>query len=107
MRLNHFILVIVTICGVCLISGCDLIGALSQPTVHEKKVTAEYKIADRDENILVFVDRSAGVSNKVTRPDCWINIVPTDGLVLIQESSSGCTCGYSMQMSIAYLPVTN
>ena len=31
--------------------------------MHEKKVTAEYKIADRDENILVFVDRSAGAKN--------------------------------------------
>ena len=39
--------------------------------------------------------------NQVTRPGCFINIIPAGGLVLIPESSSGCTCGYPMQMSMA------
>lgn len=42
--------------------------------------------------------------NKVTRPGCFINILPVGGLVLIPEASSGCTCGYPMQMSIAFVP---
>jgi len=42
--------------------------------------------------------------NKVTRPGCWINIIPACGLVLIPESSSGCTCGFPLQTSIAYAP---
>jgi outer membrane protein assembly factor BamB len=41
---------------------------------------------------------------RVTRPGCWINIIPAGGMVLIPEGSSGCTCGYSMQSSIAFIP---
>ena len=43
--------------------------------------------------------------NTVTRPGCWINIIPAGGLVLIPEASSGCTCGFSLQTSLAYIPV--
>lgn len=42
--------------------------------------------------------------NQVTRPGCFINIIPAGGLVLIPEASSGCTCAYPIQMSIAYAP---
>ena len=42
--------------------------------------------------------------NKVSRPGCWINIIPACGLVLIPESSSGCTCGFPLQTSMAYIP---
>lgn len=42
--------------------------------------------------------------NSVTRPGCWINIIPAGGLVLIPEASSGCTCGYPLQTSIALVP---
>lgn len=40
----------------------------------------------------------------VTRPGCWINILPAGGLVLIPEASSGCTCYYPIQTSIALAP---
>ncbi len=40
----------------------------------------------------------------VTRPGCWINIIPAGGLVLIPEASSGCTCYYSIQTSLALTP---
>jgi len=40
----------------------------------------------------------------VTRPGCWINIIPAGGLILIPEASSGCTCGYSIQTSLALVP---
>ena len=42
--------------------------------------------------------------NHVTRPGCWINIIPAGGLVLIPESSSGCTCAFPLQTSVAYAP---
>jgi outer membrane protein assembly factor BamB len=42
--------------------------------------------------------------NKVSRPGCWINIIPAGGLVLIPESSSGCTCGFPLQTSMAFIP---
>ena len=41
----------------------------------------------------------------VTRPSCWINTLPAGGLVLIPEGSSGCTCGYSIQTTLALAPV--
>ncbi len=48
-------------------------------------------------------DHSKGVQlTEVTRPGCWINIIPAGGLVLIPESSSGCTCGYAVQTSLAF-----
>jgi hypothetical protein len=42
--------------------------------------------------------------NSVSRPGCWINMIPAGGLVLIPEASSGCTCGFSIQTSLAYIP---
>jgi outer membrane protein assembly factor BamB len=42
--------------------------------------------------------------NSVSRPGCWINIIPAGGLVLIPEASSGCTCGYPLQTSMAFVP---
>lgn len=42
--------------------------------------------------------------NSVTRPGCWLNIIPAGGLVLVPEASSGCTCGFSLQTSMAFVP---
>jgi len=39
-----------------------------------------------------------------TRPGCWINMIPAGGLVLIPENSSGCTCGFALQTSLALVP---
>ncbi len=43
--------------------------------------------------------------NNITRPGCWINMVPAGGLLLIPEASSGCSCNFPLQMSIVYQPV--
>ncbi len=40
----------------------------------------------------------------ITRPGCWINIIPAGGLVLLPEASSGCTCAYPVQTSMAFAP---
>ncbi len=40
----------------------------------------------------------------VTRPGCWINILPAGGMVLVPEASSGCTCYFSLQTSLALAP---
>jgi outer membrane protein assembly factor BamB len=42
--------------------------------------------------------------NNVTRTGCWINVIPAGGLVLIPEASSGCTCSYPLQTSMAFIP---
>ncbi len=44
--------------------------------------------------------------NSVTRPGCWINIIPAGGLLMIPEASSGCTCAFPLQTSITYVPLT-
>jgi len=36
----------------------------------------------------------------VTRPSCWMSIIPAGGLVLMPEASSGCTCGFALQTSV-------
>jgi hypothetical protein len=55
-----------------------------------------------------MADFATGKENKMTRatrPGCWINTLPSGGIVLIPEASSGCTCGYAVQTSLALYPV--
>jgi len=40
----------------------------------------------------------------VSRPGCWINMIPAGGLVLVPEASSGCSCSFSIQTSFAFIP---
>jgi len=40
----------------------------------------------------------------VTRPSCWMSIIPAGGLVLMPEASSGCTCGFAIQTSVVLAP---
>ncbi|MBM4085529.1 MAG: hypothetical protein FJ272_12120, partial [Planctomycetes bacterium] len=40
-----------------------------------------------------------------TRPGCWLHVVPAGGLVLSPESSSGCTCAYPIQTTLALAPM--
>ncbi len=44
--------------------------------------------------------------SEVSRPGCWLNIIPAGGIVMIPESSSGCTCAYPLQTSIAFAPLS-
>lgn len=39
------------------------------------------------------------------RPGCWINFIAANGLVLVQEASSGCQCLYAVQCTLAFEPV--
>ncbi len=40
----------------------------------------------------------------ISRPGCWINILPAAGLVLLPEASAGCVCSFPVQTSMAFLP---
>ncbi len=40
----------------------------------------------------------------VTRPGCLINMLPAGGIIAIPEASSGCTCPYPVQTSLALCP---
>jgi len=48
--------------------------------------------------------RQASKLTTVSRPGCWINIIPAGGLVLVPEASSGCTCPFPVQTSFAFAP---
>lgn len=53
-------------------------------------------------------DLATGEARKITaetRPGCWINLLPAGGLLLAPEASSGCSCNYAVQTSLAFLPV--
>jgi hypothetical protein len=41
-----------------------------------------------------------------TRPGCWINIIPASGQLFIPEGSASCVCLYSLQTSMAFVPIT-
>ncbi|MHC4800017.1 MAG: T9SS type A sorting domain-containing protein, partial [Planctomycetota bacterium] len=43
----------------------------------------------------------------VSRPGCGITIIPAGGLLNIPESSSGCTCNFGIQTSMALLTNKN
>jgi outer membrane protein assembly factor BamB len=60
----------------------------------------------RDEQSSMFdlEKRTHSKVTQVTRPGCWINMIPAGGLLLIPEASSGCTCNFAVQTSMAFLP---
>jgi len=39
-----------------------------------------------------------------SRPGCWINMIGVGGLLMVPESSSGCTCDYPIQTSMTFMP---
>ena len=51
-------------------------------------------------------DAQATRLTQETRPGCWVNMYPVGGLVLIPESSSGCTCDFPVQATLAFKPTT-
>ena len=60
----------------------------------------------RDSTASMF-DLESNTYRKVTtttRPGCWINMIPAGGLLLVPEASSGCTCNFAIQTSLAFRP---
>jgi len=61
----------------------------------------------RDNNPTIMDLNTNSLSKKIThvsRPGCWLNIIPAGGLVLIPEASSSCVCAFPLQTSMAFLP---
>ena len=57
--------------------------------------------------MLDLTNKAAGDSLvEVTRPGCWINIVAADGMVLVPEAGSGCSCQLSIHASMGFRPVS-
>ena len=49
-------------------------------------------------------DQQATRLTHESRPGCWVNMYPVGGLVLIPESSSGCSCDFPVQATLAFQP---
>lgn len=41
----------------------------------------------------------------VSRAGCWVHMLPVGGVLAIPESSSGCTCDFIVQTSMAFKPI--
>ena len=39
-----------------------------------------------------------------TRPSCWISAIAADGMVIVQDGSSGCSCGSWLETSVGFAP---
>lgn len=50
-------------------------------------------------------DNKVSKITSVSRPGCWINMIPASGLLLVPEGSSGCICGFAVQGSMGFAPV--
>ena len=53
-----------------------------------------------------FFDLATGGTTTLgaVRPGCNINIIAANGLLILPETSSGCTCSYNFQTSLALVP---
>ena len=55
----------------------------------------------------IYSLQGGGSSSKlssVMRPGCYLSIIPAGGVILLPPLSSGCTCAYSLETTIAWLP---
>ena len=41
---------------------------------------------------------------KRVRTDCWISVVPAQGMVLSAEGGGGCSCGNWLETSMGFIP---
>lgn len=65
-------------------------------------------IFTRNNGLATIINRQEGGAGKplcsVMRPGCYISIIPAGGIVMLPAFSAGCTCNYTIQTSIAWLP---
>ena len=74
--------------------GCGTMSASASSLYFRATNPTEYLLDERRHRKIT----------SVSRPGCWINIIPAGGLLLIPEASSGCTCDFAVQASMAFLP---
>jgi len=77
--------------------GCGTISASADALFFRSGTPARYRL---DTNEIEPI-------TSVSRTGCWINMIPAAGMLLIPEGSSGCTCDYAIQTSMAFAPRTN
>ena len=70
---------------------CAITSASSSVLFYRSSSTAIYDL-EGDRGLAIF---------GAIRPGCWINAIPANGLMLMPEASSGCTCSYPLRCSFA------
>ena len=74
--------------------GCGTLSASSKAVFFRSGNPAGYQLDTHQIELVTTV----------SRPGCWINMIPASGLLLIPEGSSGCTCNFPVQSSMAFAP---
>jgi len=78
-------------------SGCGTVTASASCLFYRDRHPTMFELAGQRQTKL----------SRVNRPGCWVNIIPAAGLVVVPEGSSGCSCGFPMQTSIAFAPASD
>ena len=71
--------------------SCGVTSASADTLFYRSYCTAIYEM-DRDQGISLF----GGIRN-----GCWLDVIAANGLMLVPERSSGCTCSYPLRCSAA------
>jgi hypothetical protein len=77
-------------------SGCGTVSASASSLFFRQSHPTMFNLED---------NQYAPVTTS-TRPGCWINMIPAAGLLLVPEASSGCSCNFAIQTSLAFLPLS-
>ena len=72
--------------------GCGTLSASSSKLYYRSSHPAQFDLQSRRESRIT----------STTRPGCWINMIPANGLLLVPEGSSGCICSFPVQASMAF-----
>lgn len=70
---------------------CSIASASAHTLFYRSSWAASYDL-DGDKGVRLF----GGI-----RPGCWLNMISAGGLMLMPDSSSGCTCSYPLRCSLA------
>ena len=75
--------------------GCGSISASADRLFYRSRYPCSFDFESQTETPIT----------RVSRPGCWINMIPASGLLLVPEGSSGCICSFPVQASLAFRPV--
>ncbi len=74
--------------------GCAMPTASECSLFYRSTAVATFDIASETQSYI----------SRVSRPSCWMNILPAGGLVQMPEYSYGCNCAFPLQTSIVLIP---
>lgn len=89
------------------LTGKDIPWSVMRPGHHCGMVTACDNMLLFRSNYTGFFDMAADTGTRHFaghRLGCWINAIPTNGLVVIPEASAGCVCMFSIASTIVMEP---